>query len=81
MRELNKVIARILQFITETEKSFIESLKSKQSSVKYAAPEMQRFWWNETQNTMVDYLFNKDIYDSNIDWYEKVRKIWIAEEE
>jgi hypothetical protein len=48
MRNLSDVIDQILEVIPKRRNtSFIHALKDIQSSVKFAAPEMHSFWWNQ----------------------------------
>lgn len=53
MRDLKTLINTMLLFIPEEEfKNTIRKLKTIVSSVEFAAPEMQTYWFNETAKVL-----------------------------
>jgi hypothetical protein len=67
-RNLSTVISQILDIVPGAH-SVVAPLRSIQSSVAFAAPEMQRYWWDKTSITLAQHFGNpkeglsKDVAD------------------
>lgn len=78
MRDLVTVINRMLDEIPATEDDLIAELKDNRSSASCSAPELMSVWWNEVYDTLCNYAFNENTYNTN-NWTETVRQIFVGD--
>jgi hypothetical protein len=55
-RDLKNVIENMMTEVPENEFDLICSLKSKQESVKFSAPELMDMWWQEVYDCLMYYI-------------------------
>lgn len=78
MRRLYDVILKMIDVVPPTQIELVHELRSRLSSVRYAAPEVQSMWWDLTYETLCEYVFNEEKWKGNY-WQEALRKIWVGE--
>jgi hypothetical protein len=71
MRQLSDVINKIIECVPKNEDKIIVGLKDIKSSVMYASPEIQYFWWNE----LALFLENELGDPKNVKWKLKIVKL------